>query len=75
MFWGQRGRGSPFVESRRPLFSQHGPGAVDSALVLAWWGVHVSGFHHVYWRSDHCGHEAGAERRHKVTRQVVCGQS
>lgn len=30
------GKASPFVESRWPLFGHHGPGAVDSTLVLAW---------------------------------------
>ena len=64
---------SPFVESRRPLFCHHGPGTVDSALVLAWWGVHVPSFHHIYRGSDHCGNKACAKRRNKVAGQVVCG--
>lgn len=33
--WGSGRRCSPFVERRGPLFGQHGPGTVDSALVLA----------------------------------------
>lgn len=64
---------SPFVESRRPLFCHHGPGTVDSALVLAWWGVHVPSFHHIYRGSDHCGNKACAKRRNKVAGQVICG--
>lgn len=68
-------KGSPLVERRQSLFGQHGPGTVDSALVLAWWWVHVSSFHHIYWGSDHCGHKAGAKCRYKVTRQIVCGES
>lgn len=67
-------KSSPFVESRRPLFSQHGPGTVDCTLVLAWWWVHVSRFHHIYWGGDHRGNKAGAERRYKVARQIVCGE-
>lgn len=68
-------KGSPLVERRQSLFGQHGPGTVDGALVLAWWWVHVSSFHHIYWGSDHCGHKAGAKCRYKVTRQIVCGES
>lgn len=67
--------GSPFVEGRRPFFSHHGPGAVDGALVLTWWWVHVSCFHHIYWGSNDGGDEAGAKCRYKVTRQIVCGES
>lgn len=66
--WGSERRSSPFVERRGPLFGQHGPGTVDSALVLAWRWVHVPGFDYVYWGSDHRGNEAGAKCRNKVTR-------
>lgn len=65
----------PFVESCWPLFSQHSPGTVDSTLVLARWWVHVPGFHYIHWGSDHCGNKAGTKRRHKVARQIVCGES
>lgn len=68
-------RSSPFVESRRPLFSRHDPGTVDSTLVLARWGVHVSSFYHIYWGSDHCGDKAGTKRRYKVAGQIVCGDT
>lgn len=67
------GRSSPFVEGSGPFFGQHGPGAVDGALVLARWGVHVPGLDHVHGRGDDRGDEAGAERRNKVAGQVVCG--
>lgn len=62
----------PLVESRWPLFSHHGPGTVDGAVVLAWRWVHVPGLHHVDRRGDDGGDEAGTERWHEVTRQVVC---
>lgn len=68
---GSERKRSPFVESCGPLFGQHGPGAVDSALVLAWWWVHVSSFHHIHRGGDHCGNKAGTERRNKVARQIV----
>lgn len=72
---GSQNKHLPFVESRRPLFSQHGPGTVNSTLILAWWWVHVSSFYHIHWGGNHRGNKASAKRRYKVARQVVCGES
>lgn len=70
----ERQGNSPFIESRRPLFGHHDPGTVDGALVQAWRGVHISGFHYIYRGGDHCGDKAGTKRRNKVAGQIICGE-
>ncbi len=66
------GPGSPFVEGGRALFGHHGPGTVEGAAVLSGRRVHVARLHHIHRRRDHCRDEPRSERRHEMTRKIVC---
>ena len=63
---------SPFVKGGWSLFGHHRPGTVDGASVLTGRRVHVASLHHVHWRRDHGRDETSAERRHEMTRKIVC---
>ena len=62
---------APFVEGGESFLHVHLGGAVRDARVGALARVHVSRFDDVHRRRDHCGDEAGSERRRGMARQGV----
>ena len=61
----------PLVEGERPVFLEHGGGAVEDALVSVLGGVHEARLDDVDGRRYDGGTEPSTERRDEVTRKVV----
>ena len=65
----------PFIESRQPVVTQHAQGAVRRSPVDAATGVHEASLDDVdRWRHHRCA-ESGAERRHKMTANIIWKQT
>ena len=61
----------PFVEGKRPIFLEHGDGAVDDAFVGALGRVHEASLNDIHRRGDHRRTETSPESRDKVTRKII----
>ncbi len=66
---------APFVEGGEPFLREHLGGAIEDSSVRSGRRVHISGLDDVNRGRHHRRHEAGAERRHHVTRHGVAQQT